>query len=130
MLNAVKGALCMKSLEFKKISRHMHIIHPGRSQAVMSKRAYFILSLLVVAICFANSLPDGFILDDYHIVATNPVVRTLAPVHFFMTPYWGKKGQVPEYRPVTMLSFALEYPLWHRWAGGYRLGNLLLHSIN
>ena len=26
--------------------------------------------------------------------------------------------------------FSLEYPLWHRWPGGYRLVNLLLHAIN
>lgn len=96
----------------------------------MSKARYFIFSVLVVGICFANSLPDDFILDDYHIVAANPAIRTLSPAHFFVTPYWGKKGQVLEYRPVTMLSFALEYPLWHRWAGGYRLGNLFIHSVN
>jgi tetratricopeptide (TPR) repeat protein len=95
----------------------------------MSHKGYFTLSLLIVAICFANSLPNGFILDDYHIVAENPAIRTFASTNLLL-PYWGKKDNIPEYRPLTVLSFSLEYRLWHRWAGGYRLGNLLLHAVN
>ncbi len=45
------------------------------------------------------------------------------------TPYWGDKSDSGIYRPLTILSFSLEYPLWHRWAPGYRLTNLLLHAI-
>ena len=52
----------------------------------MSKKWHYVLSFLVVAICFANSLPNDFILDDYHIVAANPLVRTLSPARFFLTP--------------------------------------------
>src|SRR5207245_2566097 len=32
--------------------------------------------------------------------------------------------------PLTIFSFSLEYPLWRRWPGGYRLTNLLLHALN
>jgi len=85
---------------------------------------------IIVAVCYANSLPNQFILDDYHIVAVNPAIRTIAPLQQFVTPYWGKQSDAGIYRPLTIFSFSLEYSLWHRWAGGYRLTNLVLHTIN
>jgi hypothetical protein len=87
-------------------------------------------AVAIVAVCFANSLPNDFILDDYAIVATNPAIRTVSPVHDLLTPYWGKHSTAGIYRPLTIFSFSLEYPLWHRWAGGYRLTNLLIHAVN
>jgi len=89
-----------------------------------------IAAIVVVAVCFANSLPNDFIVDDYRIVALNPAIRTIAPLHFFKTPYWGENSHAGLYRPLTIFSFSLEYPWWRRWAGGYRLTNLLLHAIN
>src|SRR5438045_362413 len=88
------------------------------------------VSAIVVAICFGNSLPNDFVLDDYAVVAINPAIRTIALSHTFLTPYWGEKSNSGIYRPLTILSFAFEYPLWGRWPGGYRLTNLLLHVIN
>src|SRR5215813_6533402 len=87
-------------------------------------------ALALVAVCFANSLPNDFIVDDYAIVAVNQAIRTISPVQNLLTPYWGKHSTSGIYRPLTIFSFSLEYPLWHRWAGGYRLTNLLLHTIN
>jgi len=85
---------------------------------------------IIVAVCYANSLPNGFILDDYQIVEVNPAIRTIAPLQLLKTPYWGDDSSAGIYRPLTLLSFSLEYPLWKRWAGGYRLTNLLLHTVN
>jgi tetratricopeptide (TPR) repeat protein len=89
-----------------------------------------IASAVLTAVCFANSLSNDFVLDDYAIVAVNPDIRTIAPVHLLRTPYWGGKSSSGAYRPFTIFSFSLEYPLWHQWAGGYRLTNLLLHALN
>jgi tetratricopeptide (TPR) repeat protein len=86
--------------------------------------------IALVAVCFANAVPNDFILDDYGIVAVNPAIRTIAPLHALATPYWGEHSNAGVYRPLTIFSFSLEYPLWHRWAGGYRLTNLLLHAFN
>ncbi len=90
----------------------------------------FIGAIAIVTICFVNSVQNDFILDDYAIVATNPAIRTINPVQNLTTPYWGKHSTAGIYRPLTILSFSLEYPLWHRWPGGYRLTNLLIHAIN
>jgi len=95
-----------------------------------SRFSFLVFSLVVVAVCFASALANDFILDDYHIVDVNPAIRSIAPAHLLLTPYWGEKSDAGIYRPLTLFSFALEYPLWHRWAGGYRLMNLLLHALN
>jgi hypothetical protein len=87
-------------------------------------------AVLIVGVCFANSLPNDFILDDYPIVATNAAIRTISPIHDLLTPYWGKHSTAGIYRPLTIFSFSLEYPVWHRWAGGYRLTNLVIHTVN
>ena len=96
----------------------------------MSNALFIVFALLAVAICFSNSLHNDFILDDYQIVAVNPAIRSVSPAHFLSRPYWGQSSHSGIYRPLTLFSFALEYPLWHRWPGGYRLVNLLLHAIN
>jgi hypothetical protein len=90
----------------------------------------FMASAALVTVCFASSLKNDFIVDDYRVVALNPVIRTVAPLQFLKTPYWGANSHAGLYRPLTIFSFSLEYPLWKRWPGGYRLTNLLLHSIN
>src|SRR5262249_49922059 len=100
------------------------------SALLYSHRGIFITSCVIVAVCYFNSVPNDFILDDYPIVAVNPAIRTIAPLQVLKTPYWGENSGAGIYRPLTIFSYSLEYPLWHRWAGGYRLINLLLHAIN
>ena len=102
------------------------LLHPQ----IQSSWTLIAAAVIIVGICYANSLPNGFILDDYPIVAVNPAIRAISPLQFLKAPYWGATSNSGIYRPLTIFSFSLEYPLWHHWAGGYRFTNLLLHSIN
>ena len=86
-------------------------------------------SLVLVAVCYVNSLPNDFILDDHQIVATNPVIRNITPIRDLLTPYWGDRSQSGIYRPLTILSLSIDYSIWKTWPPGYRLVNLLLHAI-
>jgi tetratricopeptide (TPR) repeat protein len=91
----------------------------------------FLFSLLIVAICYWNAVPLPFVQsDDFLIVASNPGIRSVAPVRFLMEPYWAgyKFGGI--YRPLSIFSFSIDYAMWQRWAPGYRLTNLLLHTLN
>ncbi len=90
----------------------------------------FLLCLVLVAVCYSNSLSNAFILDDVLIVAANERIRHIQPFHFLLQPYWGDLNHAGIYRPLTIFSFSLEYPLWHVWAPGYRAVNLLLHALN
>jgi tetratricopeptide (TPR) repeat protein len=89
-----------------------------------------ILCVAVVAVCYANSLPNAFILDDILIVGANEHIRHIDPVHFLFQSYWGDLNHAGIYRPLTIFSYSLEYPIWHVWAPGFRLTNLLIHAVN
>lgn len=99
------------------------------ARSITSGRALIICALLV-GICYANSLPNAFILDDILIVAGNEQIRHISPIHFLLQPYWGDLSHSGIYRPLTIFTFSLEYPIWHVWAPGFRLVNLLLHTLN
>jgi protein O-mannosyl-transferase len=103
--------------------------NPSANRRITSGRALIICAVLV-AICYANSLPNAFILDDVLIVAANENIRHITPIHFLSQAYWGDLNHAGIYRPLTIFSFSLEYPIWHVWAPGFRLVNLMLHALN
>src|SRR5215468_10193138 len=89
-----------------------------------------VLCLVLVAVCYANALPNAFILDDVLIVAANEQIRHITPLHFLFQSYWGDLNHAGIYRPLTIFTFSLEYPFWGVWASGFRITNLLLHALN
>jgi protein O-mannosyl-transferase len=89
-----------------------------------------ILCLVLAAVCYTNSIPNAFILDDILIVAANERIRNIEPFHFLSQSYWGDLNHAGIYRPLTIFSFSLEYSLWGSWAPGFRTTNLLLHALN
>src|SRR5439155_1045509 len=84
----------------------------------------------LVAVCYANSIPNAFILDDILIVAANERIRHVQPVQFLLQPYWGDVSHLGIYRPLTIFSFSVEYSIWQLWTAGFRITNLLLHALN
>jgi tetratricopeptide (TPR) repeat protein len=89
-----------------------------------------VICMGLAAVCYANSLPNAFILDDVLIVAANEHIRHIDPAHVWFQSYWGDLNHAGIYRPLTIFSFSLEYPIWHVWAAGYRLTNVALHAVN
>jgi tetratricopeptide (TPR) repeat protein len=96
-------------------------ITPGRALVVCA---------VLVAVCYANSIPNAFILDDVLIVAANERIRHIDPFHLLIQSYWGDLTHAGIYRPLTIFTFSLEYPIWHVWAPGFRLVNLMIHTLN
>jgi protein O-mannosyl-transferase len=96
----------------------------------LSRKNALLACLLVVGICYANSLPNEFVLDDVPIVASNLAIRNITPIQFLTSPYWLTEDNPGIYRPFTIFSLSVDYALWHRWAPGFRLTNLLLHALN
>src|SRR5437870_8512229 len=88
-------------------------------------------SLIIVAIVYANAIPYPFVQsDDFLIVASNQGIHSIAPLRFLSEPYWAGYKFAGIYRPFTILWFSIDYAIWHRWAPGFRLTNLLLHALN
>jgi tetratricopeptide (TPR) repeat protein len=86
--------------------------------------------LLIVAICYANSISNPFLQDDLLIVSGNPEIRHVAPLHLLTRPYSQDPRFGGTYRPLTILSFSIDYWIWGNTAAGFRFTNLLLHALN
>jgi tetratricopeptide (TPR) repeat protein len=86
--------------------------------------------LVVVGVCYANSITNPFLQDDLLIVSGNTEIRHIAPLHFIASPYSQDQRFAGTYRPLTILSFSLDYGIWKNSAAGFRVTNLLLHALN
>jgi len=90
------------------------------------KHLWIVLGILAFTfLIYARTLGYPFInWDDPRYIVDNIDIRTLNLHHlqrFFSTPYVGV------YAPLTMVSFALDYQLFHFHAWGYHASNTLLH---
>src|SRR6516225_1513259 len=97
---------------------------------MLSNRAALLLSVVIVAICYVNALPNDLIFDDAPLVASNPAIRSITPIKFLTSPYWAQQQYEGIYRPFTIFSFSVDYAVWKRWAPGFRLTNLAIHAVN
>ena len=88
------------------------------------------LTLLLPAVLYAVSLENGFVLDDKAAIRDNPIVHRGNIAEIFTSDYWAgfHNDRSGLYRPLTVLSFALNYFLSGTVPTLYHLLNLLLHS--
>lgn len=84
----------------------------------------FLLTLLV----YANSFPGTFILDDIHIAQHNALVHQPDLFTIFTTDYWHGMENSGLFRPLTILSLALNRMLLGDSAWAFHLVNVLLHA--
>ncbi len=95
-----------------------------------------IYSFLIVSfslLAYWNSLENDFVFDDVTIVKENRLIKDLRNIpEIFSTDYWamGSAYQTGLYRPLTILSFALNYYYSEDNPIPYHLTNLIIHSIN
>ncbi len=86
--------------------------------------------VLACLLSYANGLTGGFTYDDKAIVRDNPRIRTPAGVaKIFTTSYFGgPRGTGSVYRPVLLLSYAVEWWIHGRQAIAFHAVNVLLHA--
>jgi len=77
----------------------------------------------------ANGIPGGFTYDDKAIVRDNPRIRAPSslPLLFSTQYFGGPPGSGTAYRPVLLLSFAVEWWIHGGDATAFRAVNVLLH---
>src|SRR4029078_10893720 len=80
---------------------------------------------------FAISLRGTYVYDDLPIVRDDPRVTDPGEwVRFFFESYWAQQFNVDNlYRPLTSLSFALQWHLHGDRPWAFHLVNNLLHAI-
>jgi protein O-mannosyl-transferase len=84
---------------------------------------------------FGNAVHHDFVWDDYDLIINNEQIRDLSQLeNFFGKSFWSvtENPEAPSrrfYRPLTMLSYAVDYRLYGLNPQGFHLTNLLLHSL-
>jgi tetratricopeptide (TPR) repeat protein len=90
------------------------------------------LPAIVALVVNLGALTPGFIHDDHRLIEQNELIRDLSRVPDIASEgYWSVDDQsIPNlYRPLTILSFALNHAVGGLQPFGYRAVNLLLHVL-
>lgn len=90
----------------------------------------WLLAGAIGLILYAPSIAYDFTLDDVPIVRDNSRIRDLGePQAYLWTSYWSSPGQNKEYRPITILSYALTYAVAELNPAAHHGVNVLLHAL-
>nr|XP_039259696.1 protein O-mannosyl-transferase TMTC2-like [Styela clava] len=89
----------------------------------------------VAVLVYANTFDADFVYDDSRAILKNLNVRTSTPLYnIFLDDFWGTRmthsGSHKSYRPITTLSFRLNYFISGFEPWSYHSTNILLHAIS
>ena len=102
-------------------------------RVVASHGTCALLGALLAAACYLNSLQGALVHDDIFAIRDNADVKNTPLFQLLRNDFWGKPMSDPtshkSYRPITVLSFRLDYYLHGLEPYGYHVTNLLLHVI-
>jgi Tfp pilus assembly protein PilF len=87
--------------------------------------------VLLTAATFANTLPNGFHLDDFYRLVENPAVRVVSPWwrHFVDVHTMATLPVLTSYRPLLPLTLSLNYAIGGLHPAGYHLVNIALQAV-
>src|SRR5256714_5612597 len=91
-----------------------------------------ILPLVFVAAValYLPSVNYGFVQDDRAIIVTNPAAHSIgATLRASRTPCWPRESGAGLYRPVTILSYALDWSVSGGRAGWFHFINAIWHGV-
>lgn len=88
-----------------------------------------VVILAITVFAYRGVVANHFVLDDTHTVARNPAVHSLAHVGEWLVSPYAASGMrdYPNYRPVLIASYAVDYALWGASPVGFHATNLLIH---
>jgi len=90
-----------------------------------------LLIFLVTFVSFGSSLRGKFVADDYLVIVGNNDIQSVSSIpRLFAQNYISNYPDQGLYRPLSNLSFALNYLFGKLNPFGYHLLNLLLHAFN
>lgn len=106
--------------------------HPRRQSDTILRLFPLLAFLAASSLLYGNTLLNGFVHDDKPIVAENRLIRDAGNLSRILgSGYWTtREASVPElYRPLTILSFAINRLVLGAGPAGFHLVNILLHGI-
>ena len=96
--------------------------------------AGFLAVLSVAILCYWNTLSGELVHDDRFAIKENMDLRPTVPfAQVFANDFWGKPMADPtshkSYRPLTVLTFRVNYALHQLSPWGYHAVNVALHAV-
>lgn len=92
-----------------------------------AERSAIVLAAVVALATYALAVQLGFAYDDEPMLVQNRLIHSLAELPAALTrPYWLQYGTL--YRPLTTLSFGLDWAIGGGAAWPFHLGNVLWHA--
>ena len=83
---------------------------------------------LAAALVYANAAANGFVLDDRGIILQNPLVQEPARAwQAFVSPYWPAAVGGGQYRPLGIVSFAVDHAIAGNSAAWFHVVNVAWH---
>jgi tetratricopeptide (TPR) repeat protein len=83
---------------------------------------------LLASLVYINSFPGAFILDDIHIAQNNPLVKNFEIITIFSSDYWHGMENSGLFRPLTILSLAINRLFLGGEPWAFHGVNVLLHG--
>jgi protein O-mannosyl-transferase len=101
------------------------------SLSLTRRHALLALPVLTAVVVYANSLANGFALDDVLIVRDNPRVHHLSNIRdILLAPYWPLAGvELGLWRPLTTLAFALQWAAGRGDPAVFHAISIILHAL-
>uniref|UniRef100_A0A673ZUF1 Transmembrane O-mannosyltransferase targeting cadherins 3 n=1 Tax=Salmo trutta TaxID=8032 RepID=A0A673ZUF1_SALTR len=97
--------------------------------AVVLWKEILILTRLVLG-CYWNSLSCGFVFDNVSAILDNKDLRPATPLcNLFFNDFWGMPMSHKSYRPLSVLTFRLNYLFSELSSASYHLLNVGLHAV-
>ncbi|CAI9741907.1 and TPR repeat-containing 3 [Octopus vulgaris] len=95
---------------------------------------YSVILVVIIFVCYINSLQCGFVFDDLSAIIDNQDLRPHVPLsNLFWNDFWGtpmnKEDSHKSYRPLCVLTFRLNYALTALNPMSYHLVNIVLHAV-
>lgn len=88
-------------------------------------KLFLCLLLLLTVCCYALGLNSGFYLDDFGNLSELAEVENNGFFYYVFSGFAGPSG-----RPLSLLTFALQYPAWPDNPAAFKAVNLALHCAN
>ena len=85
---------------------------------------------IIAALVYANSIPNGFVLDDRFVVNDNPLVHQLSGLwRAWITPYWPPQHPAGQYRPLAIVTFTLDWMVSGGDPRWFHAMNVVWHAV-
>lgn len=89
----------------------------------------FLLFLLLGLLAYSNSIKNNFVFSDHYLIRENYLVRSFSFIGYYFKGYLTQSVK-NAFRPLSMLSYNLNFLLAGYNVSGYRIFNILIHCFN